>query len=323
MIDKKFLKQLSKGILSWIPGTDKLIMGRTGGTNSARYCYSVWFRHFLHANYHEEFGIPKIVAELGPGDSLGVGMAALISGANKYYAFDVINHAYDTKILEMFDELVELFNTRASIPDDVEFPNTYPRLKSYSFPSHILTEEVLATTLDPNRIKDIRSKLSPPFSNDSPITFFVPWSSSQVPSSISGTVDFLISQAVLEYIEDLASTHVVIKNWMREGGIASHQVDFRSHDTSDNVQGHWLIGDISWWLLRGRRKYALSRYPHSSHVSEIRNAGFVVLADNAVLMKPAIDLTLVQKRFSTFPFSDYQTAHTCIVCKKPVIKELK
>ena len=36
---------------------------------------------------------PEVVAELGPGDSLGIGMAALLTGAEVYYAFDVVEYA--------------------------------------------------------------------------------------------------------------------------------------------------------------------------------------------------------------------------------------
>lgn len=45
----------------------------TGRKNSARYCYAVWLRHFVIAN---KDGIllspPKVVVELGPGDSIGI-----------------------------------------------------------------------------------------------------------------------------------------------------------------------------------------------------------------------------------------------------------
>lgn len=36
---------------------------------------------------------PDTVAGLGPGDSLGFGLAALISGADKYFAFDVVEQS--------------------------------------------------------------------------------------------------------------------------------------------------------------------------------------------------------------------------------------
>ena len=61
-----------------------------------------------------------MVAELGPGDSLGIGFSALISGADKYFAFDVVEHANASRNFEIFDELVSLFKNKEDIPDDKE-----------------------------------------------------------------------------------------------------------------------------------------------------------------------------------------------------------
>ena len=66
-------------------------------TESSRYCYSVWLRHLVMA-YENKLtqGLPGIVAELGPGRSLGTLLAALISGAHTCYAFDVVQY-FDRK----------------------------------------------------------------------------------------------------------------------------------------------------------------------------------------------------------------------------------
>ena len=75
------LKQMAIGMATWLPGRANLWVGATGGTVSARYCYGVWLRHMKMAR---EAGLdtnPRVVAELGPGDSLGIGLAALLAGA--------------------------------------------------------------------------------------------------------------------------------------------------------------------------------------------------------------------------------------------------
>ena len=38
------------------------------------------------------------IAEIGPGDSIGVGLLALLLGVEKYYAFDVVKFANVEKI---------------------------------------------------------------------------------------------------------------------------------------------------------------------------------------------------------------------------------
>jgi hypothetical protein len=82
--------------ISAIPAVKRRIQNRsfgTGGTNSGRYCYSVWLRHLAHAANNGLQTCPRVVAELGPGDSLGTGIAALLSGAEQYVALDVVPHA--------------------------------------------------------------------------------------------------------------------------------------------------------------------------------------------------------------------------------------
>ena len=75
----------------------------TGGTNSDRYCYSVWLRHLILLNKNGLTKCPQSVAEIGPGDSIGMGIAALISGADEYYAFDIIPHANIEMNLKIFE----------------------------------------------------------------------------------------------------------------------------------------------------------------------------------------------------------------------------
>lgn len=80
------IKQLLYGISTFVPGLSRFHSKEIGGTNSARYCYGVWLRHLAMAN---KSGLimspPKIVGELGTGDSIGIGLAALLSGAEMYY----------------------------------------------------------------------------------------------------------------------------------------------------------------------------------------------------------------------------------------------
>src|SRR4051794_13392029 len=93
------------GLSSYIPGVPALTARRTGGSCSARYCYSIWLRHLAHLHAS---GLPTqfgTMVELGPGDSLGVGMAALLSGVDHYIALDRTRYAEAERNLRIFDEL--------------------------------------------------------------------------------------------------------------------------------------------------------------------------------------------------------------------------
>lgn len=103
--------------------------------------------------------IPRVVAEFGPEDTIGNGVAALLCGVEKYYALDCIQYAGMRKIEKIFDQLLKMMRERSAIPDDCEFPGLYPKLKSYSFPNYILTDEIMEECLSEERVKRIRSDL--------------------------------------------------------------------------------------------------------------------------------------------------------------------
>lgn len=73
-------KSIVKGFLTFIPGWQWIRRKEGGGASSARYCYSVWLRHRTLAARCGFTSQPKTVAELGPGDSIGTGLAGLLSG---------------------------------------------------------------------------------------------------------------------------------------------------------------------------------------------------------------------------------------------------
>ena len=78
--------------------------------------------------------LPGVVAELGPGNSLGIGLSTLLSGADRYHAFDVVPHAQVNHNLAVLDELIALFKARADIPGPAEFPQVARCCRATPFP---------------------------------------------------------------------------------------------------------------------------------------------------------------------------------------------
>jgi hypothetical protein len=109
-----------EGLATYVPGIPWL-RGGTGGTSSACYCYSVWLRHLVMARRAGLRPSLDVVAELGPGDSIGTGLAALLSGAGKHVGLDVVPFASNAQNVRIFEELVALFKTRADIHNGHEF----------------------------------------------------------------------------------------------------------------------------------------------------------------------------------------------------------
>lgn len=281
------VKPLIVGLITYIPGYSRIpILSRasftnTEGTDSAAYCYSVWLRHLVMAYKNGFPAIPETIAELGPGDSLGIGLAALLSGVNHYYALDVVRYADLGRNLAIFDGLVQLFARRAGIPDDAEFPEVRPRLQSYRFPAHILTEKRLNESLDKRRVQTIRDSLAH-IDHDPPgerrISYFAPWDSDAILRENS--VDMIYSQAVLEHVNDLEQTYRALSQWLKPGGFMSHVIDFRCHGNADQWNGHWAYADFTWKLMRGTRPYLLNRRPHSDHINLLYEYGFTVVCDD-------------------------------------------
>ena len=98
-----------KGILTWVPvlNTWRLHHATTGGTDSPRYCYSVWLRHLITAPYRYGFKITRArIGELGPGDSIGIRLAALLTGASRYVGLDTVPFSAKADLEPIFEELV-------------------------------------------------------------------------------------------------------------------------------------------------------------------------------------------------------------------------
>lgn len=274
------LKPILIGLATFVPGVGRRFPKGTGGTDSARYCYSVWLRHLVMAGRHGLNTAPGIVAELGPGDSLGIGLAALLSGCDRYVALDVVEHANTARNVDVFDELVTLFRDRAPIPGADEFPEIKPTLENYEFPAALMDERRLREALGEARIRRIRDSVRDSQREESLVQYRVPWHDPAVVRA--GSVEMIYSQAVLEHVDDLKATYRAMRSWLRPDGYLSHQIDFRSHGITAEWNGHWACSRPVWRLIRGNRRYLLNREPHSTHITTLREQGFEIVCDTVV-----------------------------------------
>ena len=255
-------RQLAYGLLSAVPGVPESLYRGTGGTSSAEYCYCIWLRHLVLARAGGMSTAPCVVAELGPGDSIGVGLAALLSGAQRYVALDALAHADTEGNLRVFDQLIELFRRRAAIPGRDVFPEMVLDLPSVEFPSDLISEQAMQMNLAEDRIAWLREIVAGRPAPDV-LDYRAPWGS--VAIADEGSIDFLLSNAVMEHVNDLGTAYQAMSRWLRPGGLASHQIDFRSHGLFRAWDGHWACPDWLWRLFMGRRPYLLNREPFLTH----------------------------------------------------------
>jgi hypothetical protein len=238
-----------------------------GGTRDARYCYEVFLRHYSYFHKHSDyFGVPRVVAEIGPGSSLGCGLAALLAGAEQYIALDLQAHCSAHHDLEVLDELIDLFHVRAT-PAAL---NLFPVPADPCFPLEFDT--LLRSTLAPARVARIRSDLIEHRNNY--VRYVVPWNATTAIASSS--VDWLFSHSVLEHVDDLQGTYASIAAWLRPRALTTHMIDFASHGLTAEWNGHWAISQPVWRIIRGKRPYLINRAWRSRHLDLIRQNGLMI-----------------------------------------------
>lgn len=326
LVKKRKIENVPKVFLSNIPGINFLyriwvsrnfLAKETGGTVSARYCYSVWLRHLVMA---EKGGLPtqpKVIAELGPGDSLGIGLCGLLTGAEQYYAFDVVEYSKNENNHAILADLINLFKRQESIPGENEFPTVKPYLDSYEFPDHILTEERLTEALDIDRIALIREALmniNKEISQEIHISYIVPWNDRSTINN--STVDMVFSQAVMEHVEDLDWTYEAIYRWLKPNGYLSHQIDFRSHGTAKQWNGHWGYSDFQWNLLKGKRTWLINREPLSTHLRIVESKLFELCTIKRVENTLGLRRHQLAIRYKKMSDEDLHTSGAFIQAKK-------
>ena len=311
------MKPIVKGMLTFVPVVNRFALSGTGGTVSARYCYSVWLRHLVHASQRGLNTNPSVVAELGPGDSLGTGLAALLSGAKCYYGFDVKYYAHSARNLDILDQLVALFEAREPIPAGSEFPLIKPPLESYDFPSHILEPERLDAALERSRVDAIRRRLVELADNvnGETIRYFAPWHEAELIEE--GSVDAVISQATMEHVSDLEFTYGTLKRWLRPGAWMSHQIDFKCHHTANQWNGHWTYSDFMWSIIQGKRSYLLNREPHSTHIRLLEQNGFRIVGDFDFHEPSTLRQSDLAPRFQSMSDDDIATSGAFIQAVRP------
>jgi len=310
------IRAATKGLLTFLPGIRNLLTEKgTGGTDSAFYCYGVWLKHLTLLWQYGLRSIPNTLAELGPGDSLGVGFAAMLCGVNRYYALDVVMHSNTDANLKIFDELVELFKTRAARPRK-GWPDFDQYLDSTLFPSHILTEDLLKDALSEKRIKAIRNTIIGSSSSDFQlvIKYMVPWSDEQVIER--ETVDVILSHSVLEHVEDLQKTYRALHLWLKPEGMMSHQIDFRSHGISAQWNGYRKYPELLWKMIIGKRTFLINRQPHSIHLDMMRKNGFTVVCNLAHHRDDGISRSQLSKHWRSISEHDLTCSEAYISATK-------
>ncbi len=269
MIDSKLLKALMKGSITFIPGVVPYITAHSPNSHSgssAQFCYSFWLTIL---SYFREKNIPLCldsVGEIGTGGSMGMGICALLTGAAKYYAFDIEEHyEYDFQN-RLLDEIVNLFMIKKSIPSKI--PKT-----NISINKSIPIEELIGNRyLDTKFIAEIREALNNKDSSSKLIRRLCTFE-----ERTSYNIDFLFSRAVMEHVNDPKLLYHSIPYHLKMGAFILHDIEFHSHDITSYPKRIDQISPKLWRIIYGKRKYFLNRWNLEMHVNAIEKEGFKLL----------------------------------------------
>jgi hypothetical protein len=316
-MDSKTLRLMLGGLKSYFPVLHAGHKG-TGARSTGAYCYSVWLRHLAIIARAVPTFAPKVVVELGPGDSLGLGCAALLSGAEQYIGLDVVARASAENDVKVLDELVELFEHHAPIPDGRVFPNLLPELQSYRFPARLFTDDgARRIRIEPERLKSIREALvdrQDVLYDDVPVGYTASWGPRTLDRQ---SVDLVISQAVLQDMghepakSELAGTFQAMSRWLRKGGVMSHQINF-AFPGNPEWNHHWRYSDAAWRVVRGNRPLFENRVPLSVYLALCDENDFEVVSVKRVEQQ-GLPREKVAPRFRDLPEDDFRTSSAHIV----------
>jgi len=250
------------------------------------------------------------VGELGPGDSIGTGLAALLSGGNYYIGLDVLPLSASIDLNPLFEDLVQLYERKEPIPDDREFPRLQPKLASYKFPDSLLIDWPEFH----RRVECVRAEIKMGLNQGTMIRYQAPWTSFADVGARS--LDLIFSQAVLEYAAPLDEVYRAMSVWLKEGKFASHVIDFSAHGLSPFWNGHWAYSDGAWRLTRGKREVFLNREPLNSHLASAKREGFEILLLRKDSRMDGLDRSQLAPRFQSMDAEDLQTRGVTMILRK-------
>jgi hypothetical protein len=199
------------------------------------FCYSIFLRHYSHVAPYFTSSIPRVVAELGPGGSLGVGLCALMFGARIYYALDFVNHTDPTGNLRVFNALVEMFRECRPVS---RHEGTFPEPANWGFPDGFVMPNDAKIEAILDDLVNKRKKF---------IRVVAPWTSSSIPGDSAG---WLWSHSVMEHVDEIEQVWKCYATWLAHDGIMTHNIDYHCHGLAKHWDGHRSINDLCWKVIR-------------------------------------------------------------------------
>ena len=311
------LKPVLKGALTWVPGVQRAFYDTraAGGTGEVQYCYGVWMKHLALLWRAGMRQIPAMVAEMGPGKSLGCGLAALLSGAERYAALDAVRHASAATTLPLLEPMTALFSNRAPRPPK-GWPDYDDMLDERLFPAQILTDERLSRSLAAPRLAELSEAVRQlDEKKQHPRLRYGTWRDA-ANVVVAGEADLVFSHVVLSLVEDHDAFYQCCARWLKPGGWMSHHIDFTTMGVTNEWNGHLQYGEAVWRIIAGQRPFFVNRERLSHYLALMQKYGFEVKSVERFVRQDGIQRSALAPRWREISEDDLTCASAFIVAQK-------
>jgi hypothetical protein len=240
----------SNQIARFAPGLYVRLTGQTGRGDSASETSADIAEYFKHCvtDYLDILGIRetersgflhnKVILEYGPGDMPGVALLLVAFGARKVYCVDrfpLVKVA--SKNLQVIRQLADSLSEPERIRFDQCFINP-------AVPEDGFNPACIEYLVRPNGL-----------------------------SGLAQEADIVISRAVLEHVNDLEATFKDMEVAMKEGAVALHQVDLRSHGLHVSNPLDFLVAPRWLWRLMHSHKGVPNRWRADKYEMIVQKLG--------------------------------------------------
>jgi|WetSurMetagenome_2_1015567.scaffolds.fasta_scaffold316530_1 hypothetical protein len=276
MIDVRLIKAILKGIITFIPGVSfftNIVKKKTkhSGAN-AEFCYSLWLSILVHL---KENGINpdfEKVGELGSGGSAGVGICALLTGTNQFYALEIEDHFDLENNLKLLDEIVSLLQNETMISQTIDQLNI--RINDNQFPSDLIKPRYI----DNDFINEIREDINSFGINSRHLHFIYNW---QEKPSLK--LDLVLSRAVMEHVAEPKFVYKQLLFNLNKCSYMFHDIEFHSHGITGKTGRYMEINSFVWQIIYGKRDYFLNRWNLDKHLYSLKKFGFEIVKVNKIV----------------------------------------
>jgi hypothetical protein len=107
-----------------------------------------------------------------------------------------------------------------------------------------------------------------------------------------------------------------MSEWLKDGAMMSHVVDFKSHGFTKSWNGHWTLSESEWKMARGGRVYAINRMPFSTHLKFIDEYGFTIVMKEIVKQPSKVTIDHLSHSFSKLTPEDISVSWMYFVAQK-------